>query len=170
MDNSKLITLFTLSVCLLGCGVVKLVDIQKSTTELQLTSNQRQTIEPKLKLIRDIVDDYEFERKQLEGDLREYRTLANDRGLYRYDGGLSTQQRRRGLTEIRTKVRKFITHRNILLKEIEDLLREIQIELTDEQRVKFAKLKMPELDIPRSLKPDPHADLRHIPSHLIGVQ
>lgn len=170
MINSKLFYIFTLAVCLLGCGVVRLVDIQKSTSELQLTSNQKQTIEPRLKLIRDIVEDYEFEKRQLEGDLREYRTLANDSGLYRYDGGLSTQQRRRGLTEIRTKVRKFMAQRNILLKETEKLLGEIHNELTDEQRVTFAKLKMPELEIPRSLKPDPHADLRHIPKHLIGVQ
>ena len=170
LDISRLITLFTLSVCLLGCGVIKLVDIQKSTTELQLTSNQKQTIEPKLKLIRDIVDDYEFEKKQLDGDLREYRTLANDRGLYRYDGGLSTQQRRRGLTEIRTKVRKFMLQRNMLMKEVEELLREIHNELTDAQRAKFAGLKLPDLEIPRSLKPDPHADLRYIPRHLIGVQ
>ena len=170
MDIRRLITLFTLSFCLLGCGVIKLVDIQKSSAELQLTSKQKQTIEPKLKLIRDIVDDYEFEKRQLEGDLREYRTLVNDRSLYRYDGGLSTQQRRRGLSEIRTKVRKFMLQRNILMKEVEKLLRETHIELTDEQRVRFAKLKKPELEIPRSLRPDPHADLRYIPRHLIGVQ
>lgn len=170
MVKSKYIPLFALSFCFLGCGVIKLIDIQRSTYELQLTGNQRQKIEPKLKLIRDIVDDYDFEKKQLEGNLREYLTLANDRGLYRYDGGLSKQQRRRGLTEISTKVRKFITQRNILVNEIEKLLREIHKELTEEQRVTFTKLKMPELEIPRSLKPDPHADLRHIPRHLIDVQ
>lgn len=170
MVNWKSIILFTVSISLLGCGVINLVDIQKSSSELQLTNKQKLSIEPKLKLIRDIVDDYEFEKKQLDGDLREYRMLANDRGLYRYDGGLSTQQRRRGLTQIRTKVRKFMTQRNILLKELENLLREIRNELTEEQRVTFVKLKVPELEIPRSLRRDPHADLRHIPSHLIGVQ
>ena len=170
MDYWKIIFLFTVSISLLGCGVIKLVDIQKSSSELQLTHNQKLSIEPKLKLIRDIADDYEFEKKQLDGELREYRILTNDRKLYRYDGGLSTQQRRRGLTQIRTKVRKFIIQRNILLKEIEDLLQEIHNELTEEQRVTFAKLKMPELEVPRSLRRDPHADLRHIPSYLIGVQ
>ncbi len=170
MVNWKIITLFTVSISLLGCGVTNLVDIQKSSSELQLTNNQKLSIEPKLKLIRDIVEDYEFEKKELDENLREYRILVNDRGLYRYDGGLSTQQRRRGLTQIRTKVRKFITQRNILLKEIEDLLQEIHNELTEEQRDTFAKLKMPELEIPRSLRRDPHADLRHIPSHLIGVK
>lgn len=170
MVKWKIIALFTASISLLGCGGINLVDIQKSSSELQLTNKQILSIEPKLKLIRDIVDDYEFERRQLDGDLREYRILANDRGLYRYDGGLSTQQRRRGLTQIRTKVRKFITQRNLLLKEIEKLIIEIHNELTEEQRVTFAKLKIPELKIPRSLKRDPHADFKHLPSHLIGVR
>ena len=170
MKTIKLSVIISLCFFLSGCGVIKLIDIQKSSSELQLTSKQKQTIEPKLQLIRDIVDDYDFEKRQLEGDLREYRTLANDRDLYRYDGGLSTQQRRRGLTEIRSKVRKFISQRNIFLKEIEKLLQEVHDELSDDQRVTFAKLKLPELEIPRSLRPDPHADLRHIPRHLIGVQ
>lgn len=170
MKNIKLLVIVALCFFLSGCGVIKLIDIQKSSSELQLTSKQKQTIEPKLQLIRDIVDDYDFEKRLLEKDLREYRTLANDRGLYRYDGGLSTQQRWRGLTEIRSKVRKFISQRNIFLKEIEKLLREVHNELSDEQQVTFAKLKLPELEIPRSLRPDPHADLKHIPRHLIGVQ
>lgn len=155
---------------MLGCGSIKLIDIPKSSSELQLTSKQEKVIHPKLKYIRDIVDDYDFEKKQMESDLREYRTLASDRNLYRYDGGYSTAQRRRNFTQIRTKVRKFLSQRNILLKEIEKLLREINAELTAEQRVVFAELKMPELEIPRSLRPDPHADLRRIPPHLIGVQ
>jgi hypothetical protein len=161
---------FSFLCCFLaGCGAIKLIDIPKSSSALQFTADQKQTIQPKLKLIRDIVDDYDFEKKQLEGDLREYHALANDRNLYRYDGGLSTAQRQRNLTQIRTKVRKFISQRSTFMKEIEKLLREIYAELTDAQRVAFNELKMPELEIPRSLRRDPHADLRRIPRHLIGV-
>ncbi len=163
--------LFSSFLCcfLAGCGTIKLIDIPKSSSALQLTHKQKQAIQPKLKLIRDIVDDYDFEKKQLEGDLREYRALANDRNLNRYDGGLSITQRQRNLTQIRIKVRKFISQRSTLIKEIEKLLREIYAELTDAQRVTFNELKMPELEIPRSLRRDPHADLRRIPRHLIGV-
>ncbi len=153
-----------------GCGATKLIDIPKSSSELQLNSEQKKIIHPKLEHIRDIVDDYDFEKKQMEGDLREYRTFANDRNLYRYDGGLSTTQRRRNLTEIRTKVRKFLTQRSILLKEIEKLLKEVNAALTADQQIALSELKMPELEIPRSLQRDPHADLRRIPRHLIGVQ
>lgn len=164
------IMFFSFLCCFLaGCGAIKLIDIPKSSSALQFTADQKQTIQPKLKLIRDIVDDYDFEKKQLEGDLREYHALANDRNLYRYDGGLSTAQRQRNLTQIRTKVRKFISQRSTFMKEIEKLLREIYAELTDAQRVAFNELKMPELEIPRSLRRDPHADLRRIPRHLIGV-
>lgn len=165
-----LLVIFSLCYIFSGCNVIKLIDIQKSSSELKLTSAQMQKIAPRIKLIRDIVEDYNFEKKQLEGDLREYKSIANDRSLHRYDGGLSTQQRRRGLTEIRTKVHKFITQRNVYIKEIEKLLREIHHELTEEQRLTFKKLKLPELEIPRSLRPDPHADLRNIPRHLIGIQ
>ena len=166
----KFFTIFILCCFLVGCGAIKLIDIPKSSSELQLTSEQKKIIQPKLEHIRDIVDDYDFEKNQMESDLREYRALANDRNLYRYDGGLSITQRQRSLTQIRTKVRKFMSQRAILLKEIEKLLREINAELTTDQRVVFAELKMPELEIPRLLQRDPHADLRNIPSHLIGVQ
>ncbi len=164
--------LFSSFLCcfLAGCGATKLIDIPKSSSELQLTDEQKKIIQPKLKLIRDIVDDYNFEKQQLEGDLREYRAIESDRQFYRYDGGLSTAQRRRNLNQIRTKVRKFLSQRSTFQKEIEKLLREIYAELTDEQRVAFNTLKMPELEIPRSLRRDPHADLRRIPRHLIGVQ
>ena len=69
--------LFSSFLCcfLVGCGVIKLTDIPNSISALQLTDAQKQTIQPKLKLIRDIVDDYDFEKKQLEGDLREYRAI-----------------------------------------------------------------------------------------------
>ena len=161
----------SVSLCLvLGCGGIKLTDIEKSSSALQLTGKQKRVIEPKIQLIRAIVEDYDFEKQQLESDLRTYRNIANDRRLYRYDGGLSTAQRQRSLNQVRTKVRKFLSQRKIFRKEIATLLREINIELTAEQRVVFNELKMPELEIPRSLRRDPHADLRRIPRHLIGVQ
>ncbi len=168
---SRQIVIPIIVICIfIGCGPTKLIDIQKSGTELQLTDAQMQIIKPKLQLIRDIIDDYDFEKQQMEKDLRDYRLLANDRQLYRPDGGLSTTQRQRSLNQIRIKVRKFLTQRNTYLKEIEKLLREIHAELSPDQREKFAELKMPELEIPRSLRRDPHTDLRRIPSHLIGVQ
>lgn len=150
-------------------GAVKLIDVNKSSSALELSREQQEKIHPKLQLIRDIIEDYEFEKREFDSEMREYRTLRSDRNLYRNDGGLSLAQRQRSLLQIRTKARRFLVQRNRLLKEIEDILKEIYAELTTAQQVAFNELKMPELKIPRSLRPDPHADLQHIPKHLIGV-
>ncbi len=170
MTFRKFFPIFILCCFIVGCGGINLIDIPKSSSALQLTDKQKQIIQPKLEHIRDIVEDYDFEKQQLEADLREYRALASDRQLNRYDGGLGTTQRQRTRIQMRTKARKFLLQRSMFLKEIEKLLREITDELTPEQRVAFGKLKMPELEIPRMLQPNPHADLRRIPRHLIGVQ
>lgn len=162
--------IFMLCGFLFGCGAIKLIDIQKSSSVLDLSVEQQEKIHPKLKLIRDIVDDYEFEKREFDAEMREYRILREDRNLYRHDGGLSLGQRQRHFAQIRGKARKFLTQRSRFLKEIEGILKEIHAELTSTQQVAFNELKMPELKIPRSLKPDPHAELKHIPSHLIGVQ
>ena len=155
---------------IVGCGKVRLTQISKSTDALQLSDKQKDIIHPKLKLIQDVLDDYDFEKRQIESDLREYRVMTQDRQLYRYDGGLSTAQRQRRLTNVRLKVRKFLTHRNVLLKEIGKLLQEITNELSEEQRIVFNNLEMPELDIPRSLRRDPTADFRYIPRNPMGIR
>ena len=146
------------------------MDVNRSSSALELSHEQREKIHPKLQLIRDIIDDYEFEKREFDSEVREYRILRSDRNLYRNDGGLSLAQRQRSLLQIRGKARRFLVQRNRLLKEIEGILKEIYAELTAAQQVAFNELKMPELKIPRSLKPDPHADLQNIPKHLIGVQ
>ncbi len=153
-----------------GCGKVRLTQISKSTDALQLSDKQKDIIHPKLKLIQDVLDDYDFEKRQFESDLREYRIMTQDRQLYRYDGGLSTAQRQRRLSNVRIKVRKFLTHRNVLLKEIGKLLQEITNELSEEQRIVFNNLEMPELDIPRSLRRDPTSDFRYIPRNPLGIR
>lgn len=167
LQNIHLLILISLIV---GCGKVRLTQIPKSTDALQLSDKQMDIIHPKLKLIQDVLDDYDFEKRQIESDLREYRIMSQDRQLYRYDGGLSTAQRQRRLSNVRVKVRKFLIHRNVLLKEIGKLLQEITIELSAEQRVVFNKLKMPELEIPRSFRRDPTADFRYIPSNPLGIR
>jgi hypothetical protein len=166
----KFLCIFILCCFFIGCGAIKLVDIQESSSALQLTDKQKQIIQPKLEYVSDIVEDYDFEKQQLESDLRGYRIIADDRQLNRMDGGLSTAQRQRTRNQMRIKARKFLSQRNTFLREIEKLLREIIAELTAEQRVTFGELKMPELEIPQMLKPDPHADLRYIPRNPIGME
>lgn len=170
MNILQNIPLLLFMLLIVGCGKVRLTQISKSSDALQLSEKQKKIIHPKLRLIQDVLDDYDFEKRQIESDLREYRTMRQDRQLYRYDGGLSTAQRQRRLSNVRIKVRKFLTHRNVLLKEIGKLIQEISTELSKEQRIEFNNLALPELKIPRSLRRDPTADFRYIPRNPLGIR
>ena len=54
------------------------------------------------------------------------------------------------------------------MNEIQKLVEEIVLELTGEQRDKFAELKLPKLEVPLMLQRDPYNDLRYIPNHPLG--
>ena len=151
-----------------ACGGLKLVDISKSSTALQLTATQQQTIHPKLELIRDLVEDYDFEKKQLEVDYQIFRAGITQRQYDRYEGGFTNTRSRRELNRFRDEARKFLKQREIYLDEIKDLVEEIAAELTAEQRVRLAELKLPKLEVPMMLQRDPYNDLRYISNHPLG--
>ena len=164
------IPFFILLLCsfLQACGGLKLIDVSKSSEALQLTAAQQQTIHPKLNLIRDIVEDYDFEKKQLEADYQVYRAGITQRSYGRYEDRFADTRTRRELYEFREEARKFIRQRNIFLEEIKDIIEEIVTELTPDQRVKFAELKLPKLEVPLMLQSDPYNELRYIPNHPLG--
>ena len=64
MGNTRLLLILSLCALLQACGGLKLIDVSKSSAALQLTTAQQETVHPKLKLIRDIVEDYDFEKSQ----------------------------------------------------------------------------------------------------------
>lgn len=168
MKNIWMFLILLLCGLLQACGGAKLLDVSKSSAVLQLTTTQQQTIHPKLKLIRDIVDDYDFEKKQLEADYQVFRAGITDRYYDRYESGFMDMRARRELNAFRDEARKFLRQREIYLKEIQKLVGEVASELTDTQRVKFAELKLPKLDVPLMLQRDPYNDLRYIPNHPLG--
>ena len=153
---------------LIGCGGIKLIDIPKSTAALQLTAAQQQEIHPKLKHVRDIVADYNFEKKQLADDYQVYRATVPRQRFSGLEGQLRNTQRRRSWHDMRTKIRKFLTQRRIFMREIEKLMKEVTAVLTPEQRVALTKLKLPELKLPRMLKQQPQVDLRTLPEYSLG--
>ena len=163
-----MIKILLLCCFLQACGGLKLVDVSKSSAALQLTTAQQQAIHPKLKLIRDIVEDYDFEKKQLEVDYQVFRAGLTQRQYDRYESGFMDTRSRRELNEFRDEARKFLKQRQIYLDEIKDLIAEIAAELTSEQRVKLAELKLPKLEVPMMLQRDPYNDLRYIPNHPLG--
>ena len=171
MGNMRmLLILLLLLLCgfLQACGGLKLIDVSKSSIALQLTTAQEQVIHPKLKLIRDLVEDYDFEKKQLEVDYQVFRAGITQRQYSRYEDGFMNSRSRRELNRFRDEARKFLRQRAIYLDEIKELVEEIAAELTAEQHIKMAELKLPKLEVPMMLQRDPYNDLRYIPNHPLG--
>ena len=168
MGNGRLLLILPLCTLLQACGGLKLIDVPKSSAALQLTTAQQQTIQPKLKLIRDIVEDYDFEKKQLEADYQVFRAGITQRDYGQYESRFTDTRTRRELYAFREEARKFLRQRDIFLDEIKDIIEEVAAELTPDQRVKLAELKLPKLEVPLMLQRDPYSELRYIPNHPLG--
>ncbi len=153
------LALLVLSLLLLGCGGgVKLINLPQSSIALNLSREQQERIEPKIVLIRDIVEDYEFEKDEVEAEYRLYYTRASLPPMSRYEGGRGSRVRLEW-HQLRMKLRSFVAQRREYAKEISGLLREIEADLTPDQRVAFADIELPELRLPEVLRRRYHDDL-----------
>ena len=147
------VALFILSLLVLGCGGgVKLINLPDSSNALNLSKEQQERIEPKIVHIRDIVEDYEFERDEVEAAYRSYYGRASLPRLSRYEGGRRERGIRSEWHELRIKLRSFAAQRRQYAKEISGLIREIHADLTPDQRVAFEDIKLPELRLPEVLR------------------
>ena len=150
-------TLLVLSLLLLGCGGgIKLIDLPDSSIALNLSKEQRENIEPKIALIRDIVEDYEFERGEVEAEYRRYYSRASLPQMSRYEGGRSERGVRREWFELRTKLRSFTAQRQQYAREISELLHTIKADLTPDQHIAFEEIELPELRLPEVLRRRSH--------------
>jgi hypothetical protein len=146
-------TLLVLSLLLLGCGGgIKLIDLPDSSIALNLSKEQRESIEPKIALIRDIVEDYEFERDEVEAAYRRYYGRASLPRMSRYEGGRSNRGVRLEWHELRIKLRSFAAQRREYAKEISGIIGEIKVDLTPDQRVVFENIELPKLRLPEVLR------------------
>ena len=157
-----------LSLLLLGCGGgVKLTNFPQSSSALNLSKEQRESIEPKIALIRDIIEDYEFEKDEVEAEYRSYYTRAQLPRMSRYESGYLDRGGRREWHELRMKLRSFVAQRRQYTKEISGLVNEIKADLTPDQRVAFEDIKLPELQLPEVLRRRSHDEfgmrLRGVP-------
>ena len=151
------LTLLILSLLVLGCGGgVKLINLPDSSSALNLSKEQRERIEPKVLLIRDIVADYEFERDEVEAEYRRYYTRASLPRMSRYEGGRMDRGIRSEGHELRIKLRSFAAQRQQYAKEISGLIGEIRADLTPDQRVAFENIELPELRLPEVLRKRPY--------------
>jgi hypothetical protein len=146
------VELFVLSLLILGCGGgIKLTNLPQSSIALNLSKEQQEGIEPKIVLIRDIIEDYEFEKDEVEAEYRLYYTRASLPPMSRYEGGRGRRVRLEW-HELRMKLRSFVAQRRQYAKEISGLLREIKADLTPDQRVAFEDIELPELRLPEVLR------------------
>ena len=130
--------IFTIS----ACGGTKLLDIEKAANTLNLTETQRNVVQSKVQKIEEIVEDYELEKQTLEAGFAERRNQMRSGGGFgsRGSGGL------RG--GFQSQMQAFYKQREIFLKQIDTLVAEIHEILNEEQREKFADIKLPELKLP----------------------
>ena len=168
MGNGRLLLILPLCGLLQACGGLKLIDVSKSSAALQLTTDQQQKIHPKLNLIRDIVEDYDFEKKQLEADYQIFRAGITQRQYGQYEDRFADTRTRRELIRFREEARKFLRQRDVYLDEVKEIIQEISAELTPDQRIKLAELKLPKLEVPMMLQTDPYRELRYVPNHPLG--
>ena len=147
------LTSLILSLPILGCGGgVKLTNFPQSSVALNLSKEQRESIEPKIALIRDIVEDYEFEKDEVEAEYRRYYSRANLPPMSRHEGGRLDRGVRREWHELRMKLRSFIAQRREYAKEISGLIHNINADLTPNQRVAFEEIELPQLRLPEVLR------------------
>ena len=147
------LALLFLSLLLPGCGGgVKLIDLPQSSIALNLSKEQRESIEPKIALIQDIVEDYEFERDEVEAEYRRYYSRASLPAMSRNEGGRLDRGVRLEWHELRIKLRSFAAQRRQYAKEISGLIHTIKADLTPDQHLAFEDIELPELRLPDVLK------------------
>lgn len=162
------LALLVLSLLLLGCGGgVKLINLPDTSAALNLSKGQQTRIEPKIALIRDIIEDYEFERDEVEAEYRRYYSRASLPPMTRYESGRLDRGVRLEWHQLRMKLRSFVAQRREYAKEISGLIHEIRADLTPDQRVAFEDIKLPELRLPEVLRRRSHDEfgmrLRGVP-------
>lgn len=164
--------LFLLSymLTLAACGGVKLIEVQKSTAALNLSPKQREIVEPKIEFITDIVEDYNFEKDELELAYQRYRSEASLPRLSRYEGGGRRTMRQvfREQNKLRTKIRDFARQRQEYIKEIANLVQDIRTTLTPRQLATFEEIELPKLKLPSILRRSRYNDFLFIPGTRMG--
>ncbi|MDE0301063.1 MAG: hypothetical protein OXN17_20730 [Candidatus Poribacteria bacterium] len=155
---------------LAACGGVKLIEVQKSAAALNLSPGQREIVEPKIEFISDIVEDYNFEKHELELSYQRYRSEASLPRLSRYEGGGRRTMRQvyREQNALRTMIRAFARQRQEYIKEITNLIQEIRATLTPRQLVTFEEIELPKLKLPNVLRRSRYNDFLFIPGSRMG--
>lgn len=130
-------SLAILAISMSACGSTKLLDIEKTSDALNLSAYQRTAAQLKIEKIRELVEDYEFEKQTLESELKERRSRM--RG-----GGRGMNAGNRG--DMRSKLQAFNEQRKAFQEQIDKLVSELQESLDADQLEKFGEIELPKLN------------------------
>ena len=125
-----------------ACGSTKLLDIEKTSSVLNLSESQRRVVQSKVQQIEEIVEDYELEKETLEA------RFAERRDQMRSSGAVGGRGRGRMRGDAQNRMRTFYQQRAAFQEQIDTLVAEIQENLNEAQRETFAEIKLPELKLP----------------------
>ena len=125
-----------------ACGGTKLLDIEKTSSVLNLSETQRRVVQSKVQQIDEIVEDYKLEKETLEAGLAERRNQMRSGSGF---GGRGSGGRRGGS---QNQMQAFYQQRAAFQKQIETLVAEIHEVLNEKQKEKFTNIKLPELKLP----------------------
>lgn len=145
MNQRTLLNGFIFAIIILAmsaCGSTKLLDIEKTSSVLNLSESQRRAVQSKVQQIEEIVEDYELEKETLEAGFAERRNQMRSGGAV---GGRGRGRMRGGS---QNQMQAFYRQRAAFQKQIDTLVVEIQENLNKEQKEKFAEIKLPELKLP----------------------
>ena len=133
-----LVMIFVIS----ACGGTKLLDIEETSSVLDLSETQRRVVQSKVQQIDEIVEDYELEKETLEAG------FAERRNQMRSSGAIGDRGRSGMRGSLQNQMQAFYQQREIFLKQIDTLVTEIHAVLNEEQKEKFTDIKLPELKLP----------------------
>ncbi len=133
-----LVMIFVIS----ACGGTKLLDIEETSSVLDLSETQRRVVQSKVQQIEEIVEDYELEKETLEAGFVERRNQMRSGSSF---GGRGRGGMRGGS---QNQMQTFYQQRAAFQKQIDTLIAEIHEALNEEQQEKFADIKLPDLKLP----------------------
>jgi len=139
--------LFSIAFLISACGSTKLIDIDKTSTFLNLSKEQLQVVQPKINTIKIIADNYNAEKEKLETEFQELRSSRMSGGGF---GGRSGSGGGQGgfRQQIRQKIQNLREKQSKSQTQIDALVEDIKAVLDEEQLEKFEKIKLPKLEMP----------------------
>jgi len=125
------------------------MDIDKTSTFLNLSEEQLKVVQPKIETIKIIVEEYNAEKKDLESELQEMRnSRMGGGGFGAPSSGGSRGNRGAAQGGPQQKIQALCEEQSKSQGQIDTLVADIKDVLDEKQLEKFDKIKLPKLELP----------------------